>query len=275
RAAAVKARASADLAKADEDIAIKVAKDDPGAVSKLKLVQVREKLKEANAALKQAQAGVDQAQATERQAEDAVKEAEAAQLQAEAKVMEAKAAQRQAEAAERQSEFTLKMAESNVTSVQAQLKDALFNLEQCQVRAPADGFVVDWVVREGSMVVPLVMRPAGAFIEASGTDVVAGRPPNYLMNVKPGNEVEMALAPYPGRLVKGKVENVIEATGEGQFAPGGEIPKASTVGSQGLLTVKIRLSGEDSALKPPLGAGGTVAIYTDEGKIGRASCRER
>jgi hypothetical protein len=91
-------------------------------------------------------------------------------------------------------------------------------------------------------------------------------PQNYLTNVQAGNEVELILDPYPGRLFKAKVDTVITATGEGQFAPRGTIPDASKVGSQGLLAVKIGLTDKVSPANLPLGAGGTVAIYTDYGK---------
>jgi hypothetical protein len=76
--------------------------------------------------------------------------------------------------------------------------------------------------------------------------------------------VEMIFDPYPGRLFKAKVDTVITATGEGQFAPSRIIPEASQVGSRGLLAVKS--DWNDRPADVPLGAGGTVAIYTDRGK---------
>ena len=96
--------------------------------------------------------------------------------------------------------------------------------------------------------------------------VVAVFPQNFLMNVQSGDEVEVILDPYPGRLFKAKVDTVITATGEGQFAPSKTIPEASQVGSRGLLAVKISLIDDDRPADVPLGAGGTVAIYTDRGK---------
>jgi len=84
------------------------------------------------------------------------------------------------------------------------------------------------------------------------------------MNVEPGDDVDLILNPYPGRLFKAKVDTVIPASGEGQFDPSGQIPLASKIGSQGLLAVKIRLLEEIPSV--PLGAGGTVAIYTKQGK---------
>ncbi len=157
------------------------------------------------------------------------------------------------------------MAQSNVPAVQAQLSDARFNLAQCTMYAPADGYVVNWQVQEGTMLVSLPLSPAGTFINTSETFIVASFPQNYLMHVKPGNEVELVLDPYPGRLFKGQVDNVITATGEGQYKVSGNIPYAAKVGSVGVLAVKMRLT-ETQPPNLPLGAGGTVAIYTDKGK---------
>src|SRR5262249_51793766 len=119
---------------------------------------------------------------------------------------------------------------------------------------------------EGTMLVPMPMAAAGTFIDTSKTYIAVSFPQNYLTNVQPGDDVELILNPYPGRLFKAKVDTVIPATGEGQFTPSGQIPEASRIKSQGLLAVKIRLTDETPSLELPLGAGGTVAIYTAEGK---------
>jgi len=116
------------------------------------------------------------------------------------------------------------------------------------------------------MLVPMPLAAAGTFINTTETVIGAAFPQNYLMNVKPGDEVEIVLDPYPGRLFKGKVDTVIPATGEGQFTTSGRIPYAAKIGSIGVLAVKIRLNDEDHPPTLPLGAGGTVAIYTEHGK---------
>ncbi len=247
-----KAKAGDDLARIQEQIALNLQKTDTGAISQLKVDEAIQNRLAADAGVMQADAGVAQAQA--------------AQQQAVAGLSGAQAAQQQAEAADRQAAFTLKVAESNVPAVQAQLDDARFNLTQCKMFAPADGYVVNWQVQEGTMLVPMPLAAAGTFIDTSDTTIAAVLPQNYLMNVKPGNEVELILDPYPGRLFKAKVDTVIEATGEGQYTTSGNIPIAAKVGSYGMLAVKIRLTGEDQSTEIPLGAGGTVAIYTDKGK---------
>jgi multidrug resistance efflux pump len=247
----VKVAAQDELAKTEEQIALNLQKMDVGAISQLKVDEAVQSRLAADAAVKQAQAAVTQAQAF--------------QQQAVAGLSGAQAALTQAEAADRQAAFTLKVAESNVPAVQAQLDEAKFNLAQCRMYAPTDGYVVNWQVQDGVMLVSIPLHPAGTFINTSETFIVASFPQNYLMNVKPGNEVELVLDPYPGQLFKGQVDNVITATGAGQYKVSGNIPEAAKVGSAGVLAVKIRLT-EDQPPNLPLGAGGTVAIYTDKGK---------
>jgi multidrug resistance efflux pump len=236
-AAVTQARAKDDLAKTEEQIALNLQKTDAGAISVLRVTQAQQNRLAADATVKQAEASLGEAQAGEVSAV----------------------------AAENQAVFTLKVAESKVPAAQAQLDDARFNLTQCRMLAPADGYVVAWTVQEGTMLVPMTTTAAGTFINTSETFVIASFPQNYLANVEAGNHVELILDPYPGRLFEARVAAVIEATGEGQYDPSKQIPLASQIGSQGLLAVKIQLTG-DSPPHLPLGAGGVVAIYTDRGK---------
>ena len=252
QAALKKAKAQDELAKTEEQIALNTQKADPGAISALRIAQAVQNRQVGDAAVIQVEAEVAQALAAQRQSD--------------AGVAGARSAQQQAEAAVRQALFALKVAESSVPAVQAQLDEARFNLTQCQMLAPADGYVVNWQVQDGTMLVPMPLAAAGTFIATADTAIVAAFPQNYLTNVKAGDDVELLLDPYPGRLFQGKVDTVIEATGEGQYKVGGDIPSAAKIGSYGMLAVKIRLVGEDSATKVPLGAGGTVTIYTDKGK---------
>jgi multidrug resistance efflux pump len=252
QAALTRAKAEDDLARTEEKIALDLRKADPGAISDLKVAKAVQNRAAKDAAVKQAEAGVGQAAA--------------ALQQADAGLVGAQSALQQAQAAERQAGFALQVAQSNVPAVQAQLDNAQFNLAQCKMYAPADGYVVNWQVQQGTMLVSAPVAAAGTFISTADTFVAASFPQNYLDNVKPGDDVDLILNPYPGRLFKAKVDTVIPASGEGQYDPSGQIPLASKVGSQGFLAVKIRLTDEHPPPNLPLGAGGTVAIYTDHGK---------
>ena len=149
--------------------------------------------------------------------------------------------------------------------IQAELNTANYNLDRCTVKAPTDGFVTAWVVREGTRVSALKPASIGTFVDTTDTFILASYPQNLLKNVKSGNPVDLAFKSTPGRVITGRVECVVEATGEGQFAPGGNLPVAADVGSKGSLLVKIRLDDDTSGASLPVGAAGAVAIYTESG----------
>ena len=175
------------------------------------------------------------------------------------KVIEARQQREEADAAAQQAAAT-------VGQVEAQLGNAQFNLAQCKMLAPTDGYVVNWQVQPGTMLVPSPTAPAGTFVSTEDIYVLAVFPQNYLTNVEPGDDAELVLDPYPGRLFTAKVDSVIPASGGGQLTNSGTIPNAAKVSSSGVYAVKIRFTDEAVARKLSLGSGGDAAIYT---KLGR------
>jgi membrane fusion protein, multidrug efflux system len=230
-AALAKAKASDELAKTQEQIALNIQRVDKAAISQLNVAKATQERQEADAAVQQAEAALNQAQTSAQQAEAAVQ-----------------------------------TAKSSVPAVEAQLDDARFNLSQCKMTAPGDGYVTNWQVQVGTMLVSLPIAPAGTFVNVSDTAVAAVFPQNWLSHVEPGDDVEMVLNPYPGRLFLGKVDYEIPATGGGQFTVSGTIPNAARIGSDGLYAVRINFSDEAVARKLSIGSGGSAAIYTQRGK---------
>jgi membrane fusion protein (multidrug efflux system) len=172
----------------------------------------------------------------------------------------------EADATVQQAQSAVIQAQSSIPAVQAQLDEALFNLGQCKMTAPSDGYVVDWQVQPGTMLVPAPVAAAGTFVDTSDIYVLAVFPQNYLSNVEPGNDAELVLDPYPGRIFTAKVDTVIPGSGGGQFTPSGTIASATSRGSSGLFAVKIRFDDDTVARKLSLGSGGSAAIYTKRGK---------
>ena len=109
----------------------------------------------------------------------------------------------------------LEIAESNVPAVAAQLAQARFNLAQCKMTAPSDDYVLNWQVQAGTMLVPMPTAAVGTFVDTTSISVLAAFPQNYLTNVRSGDEVELVLDAYPGRVFKGSVDTVIPASGGG------------------------------------------------------------
>lgn len=225
----------------------------------------------AGAAVKESKASTAAAKASRQTAED-LQDANAGAIAA-LKLQEARQAFLAAEANEKLSEATLKQAQFSVESgkysvevAQAELKMAMFNREQCTYRSPVDGRVVNMQISEGTPVARWRFASAGTVMDLSQTNIVAVLPQNLLINVKVGDAVEIALKRKPGEVFSGKVDSIVNYTGEGQFVPASKIPDAASVGSKGKLAVKIRLDDAERAMQLPLGGGGNVAIYTDFGK---------
>jgi multidrug resistance efflux pump len=86
---------------------------------------------------------------------------------------------------------------------------------------------------------------------------------NELHQVEPGNEAEITLDTYPGRVVKAHVDSVIWAQGQGQVEASGDLPRTTFVPPPGRFPVKLVVGEQDRALFVAAGARGSAAIYTE------------
>jgi multidrug resistance efflux pump len=166
----------------------------------------------------------------------------------------------------KQAESSLAVANSSVDVARSGLNQAQFNLEASTYRSPVDGRMINFQIREGTPVARWQFVSTGTIMDLSDSVIIAVYPQNLLKYVNAGDEVEMAFMRKPGVIVTGKVDGVVQYTGEGQFVAGGVLPSVATVGSKGFLVVRIRLDDEELAKTLPLGAAGTTAIYSKFGK---------
>jgi len=75
--------------------------------------------------------------------------------------------------------------------------------------------------------------------------------------------VEIALPTYPGRIIKGTVESIVWAQGQGQVPMSGVLPQTGVAPPpEGRFPVKITIAEEDRELFLAAGALGDAAIYT-------------
>ncbi|WP_341677089.1 HlyD family secretion protein [Niveibacterium sp. SC-1] len=190
--------------------------------------------------------------------------------QAEANVAQLEAEQASAKAAEDQVRESLGAVvggdQAEVASIKAQLASAEYDLSQTTVYAPANGSVINLQVRPGSWVTPLPAMAAMSFVEDE-YQIIALYGQNELYMVKPGDEVELAFETLPGDILKGKVESIVWAQGQGQLAQSGLVPTTGTGPTPpGRFAVKIDLEGESANTFLAAGAIGQSAIYTDSFK---------
>src|SRR5262249_44162814 len=181
--------------------------------------------------------------------------------------VQARASEGRAVASERQSGQKLganvKGEFAQVAQIRAQLENARWLLEQTTPLSPCDCYVVTLQLRPGGFVAGLPVNPVMTLVEADG-QVVAFFNQNELFKVEPGNEVEFALETMPGRIIKGTVDSIVWAIGQGQLQASGNIP---TSGMQampaGRYAVKFNIAERDRKLFLAAGAAGHAAIYTD------------
>lgn len=180
------------------------------------------------------------------------------------------AAQSQKLSLETKSSSTYNGENALVSELKAKLDQAKWNLSQTVVLAPTDGLIPNVQLNEGAMMAPF--KSAFVLIQKQQS-VIAFFSQNELEAVKNGNEVELALKTAPGRVVKAKLEYVVDATSQGLMNNAGGMlgGNATTAGipetarqlpeTDGKLIAKFMLDENE----PPLtiGSRGTAVIYSE------------
>lgn len=95
---------------------------------------------------------------------------------------------------------------------QEQLVKAKWDLDSTLVRAPADGFVTNFILREGQRV--SMMPRLQMYTEEKYVLMRVNH--QAIRNVKPGQVAEFASSVYPGKIFSAEVEGIVEGTGEAQ-----------------------------------------------------------
>jgi multidrug resistance efflux pump len=154
-------------------------------------------------------------------------------------------------------------ARGELAAAEAELSKARWELDQTVYYAPANGTVVALTLRPGAMAVPLPMVPAMSFVEDEQW-IMAIYDQNEVRKVKPGQEAEIAMKMYPGRIIKCKVDSIMWATAQGQL-PLGDVRTTAGVAPipKNSLAVRLITEGKDKDLFLASGALGMGAIYTD------------
>ena len=203
-----------------------------------------------------------------------LEQAEATLLELTGQLASARSAEAQARAAERQAVASRQQVQqklgakvngefAQVAQIRAQLENAEWELDQTTTRSPCDCYVVNLQLRAGGFVAGLPFNPVMTLVETTGS-VVALYNQNELHQVAPGNEAEFTLNTIPGRVIKGKVNSIIWASGAGQLPASGTLPMTGVLTAPPQrFAVKFDIAAKDQALFMAPGAAGNAAIYTE------------
>jgi multidrug resistance efflux pump len=158
------------------------------------------------------------------------------------------------------------MSQAQVETTRAQLANARWDLTQTTVLAPGNGTMVNVMLRPGFFVAGMPFNEVMTYVD-NEYQIFALFNQNELHQVKSGNEVEITLDTYPGRIIKGHVDSIIWAQAQGQLDASGDLPRTTMSLPPGRFPVKIVVAEQDHALFLAAGARGSAAIYTEHLKL--------
>ena len=156
----------------------------------------------------------------------------------------------------------VRVSQAAAETTRAQLETAKWELSQTTVRAPGNGTMVNVMLRPGYFVAGMPFNEVMTYVDQE-YQIFALFGQNELHQVKPGNEVEITLNTYPGRIIKAHVDSVIWAQAQGQVDASGDLPRTTFVPPPGRFPVKLLVEERDKSLFLAAGARGAAAIYTE------------
>src|SRR5467141_2203737 len=169
-----------------------------------------------------------------------------------------------------QSEFlaadaTESQARAQIAKSEADLINAKFDLEGCVHLAPSNGRVANLSLQPGVRATQFATMPVMSFIEEDDPWVLAFFRQNELRYVEPGNEAEIYMGTYPGRIIKCVVDSILWATAQGQMPISGNLPNTAPISApEERIAVRLLTEGKDKDVFLAAGARGQGAIYTEE-----------
>src|SRR6478672_9295187 len=163
---------------------------------------------------------------------------------------------------------TESQAKAQIAKSEADLLNAKYDLEGTTHFAPANGRVANLALRPGVRATQFATMPVMSFIEEDDPWLLAFYDQNELRYVEPGDEAEIFMQMYPGRIIKCKVDSILWATAQGQMPISGNLAiTLPTAVPESRIAVRLLLDGKDKALFLAAGARGHGAIYTERVKF--------
>jgi multidrug resistance efflux pump len=181
--------------------------------------------------------------------------------------------QAQSDLANLQSEFlaadaTESQARAQIKKSEADLINAKFDLDGTTYLAPANGRVANLALRPGVRATQFATMPVMSFIEEDDPWLLAFFRQNELRYVEAGDEAEIFMMQYPGRIIKCVVDSILWATAQGQMPISGNLQNTLPIAApEQRIAVRLVLAPKDRQLFLAAGARGGGAIYTAHGKM--------
>jgi multidrug resistance efflux pump len=128
--------------------------------------------------------------------------------------------------------------------------------------------VANLALRPGVRSTQFATMPVMSFIEEDDPWLLAFFRQNELRYVEAGDEAEIYMMQYPGRIIKCVVDSILWATAQGQMPISGNLQNTLPIAApEQRIAVRLVLAPKDRQLFLAAGARGGGAIYTEHGKM--------
>jgi multidrug resistance efflux pump len=155
----------------------------------------------------------------------------------------------------------VRISEAAAATTKAQLDNAKWDLSQTKTLAPGNGTMVNVMLRPGAFVGQIALSEQMTFVD-NEYQIYALFGQNELHQVTAGDEAEITLDTYPGRIIKAHVDSILWAQSQGQMDASGNLPQTTFTPPPGRFPVKLVVADKDQGLFLAAGAKGAAAIYT-------------
>ena len=147
-------------------------------------------------------------------------------------------------------------------SLRAEVAEARYNLDHATVVAPADGYLVNLMLRPGAFI--RLKEPVATFVSTEEVFLVASVDQRATQWIRRGDLAHFALSMYPGRIFRARVDAVAWATARAQLHASGVLPTEQSLGPSRNFYVKLLPEGDFADTPLQFGASGLAAIFTSE-----------
>ena len=156
---------------------------------------------------------------------------------------------------------------TTVAQMQAQLENAVWELAQTTIRAPADGYATAVALTVGDRASQL--RSVMSFIVENEITIVGMFSQNGFQTIKAGAPVTIVFDHAPGRIYHAKVIEIPKGIGQGQIAASGTLARTNAIGGAAFFPAVISIPDEMSRDSLRLGmSGSATAFAANAGVIG-------
>jgi multidrug resistance efflux pump len=161
----------------------------------------------------------------------------------------------------------LSVAEATIESLNAQLGNAQWELDETHVRAPHAGILTNVLMRPGQYQGTKNVSSKMSLISDEALEVMASFSQSAIRYIQVGDPVEIVFALYPGRIFSGKIAYIIKSSGKAQLTADDQLLTFTGKPLNSRWGVRVAFDDPETAASLPQSADGTIlAVYTQKGK---------